>query len=170
MDDKHKVCVAVKATLRPGRARRFRSTPSAKVLRSYGGLSIAKGGPSLATADVALSFDRAFAELKGVEPVHIARSFYKNLARRAADLNRWPIRNHFTSTVEENTARIKRERTVLLQSRYEHPLKAALSPLVWSAEKGRPIANSLFTGPLRQQRELASNAIEKAATGPGLHE
>lgn len=129
-----------------------------------------KGGPSLATADVALSFDRAFAELKGVEPVHIARSFYKNLARRAADLNRWPIRNHFTSTVEENTARIKRERTVLLQSRYEHPLKAALSPLVWSAEKGRPIANSLFTGPLRQQRELASNAIEKAATGPGLHE
>lgn len=87
----------------------------------WGAIKRKGGGPSLATADVALSFDRAFAQLKGVEPVHMARSFYKNLARRAADLNRWPTRNHFTSTVEEDTARIKRERTALLQGRYEHP-------------------------------------------------
>lgn len=105
------------------------------------------GGPCLTRSDTLLSHDRALAQLNGTAPVFLSREFYRRLESQAKDLTRWSY-DHRNESEEEREARLKTKRKEILAKRYTHAYKAALSPLVWSSESGRPCANALFVAPL----------------------
>lgn len=106
-------------------------------------------GPSTEDRYAELSLDRAFAQLNGTAPVHFARAFYNGRKERASRVGSWLwSREQENEDATSRDARYKADRIRIMAATYEHEIKALLSPLIWSQEKNRSVANALFTAPL----------------------
>ncbi|MBG6083071.1 hypothetical protein [Rubrivivax gelatinosus] len=117
---------------------------NAKRTRGKGGVPGVKGDgkPSLFHhAMVAeLSLNRMFDELAGVGPFG-RRRFYKAQNENIKWECRW---------LDVDKAAAKRKE--IASRRYEHPAKAVLSPLIWSAAHRRSFAQAVFAAPVRAHK------------------
>lgn len=121
-----------------------------------------ESGPCLSEESVELSLNRALGELLGTDTRWLRATHNKDLRKRAAEVANFPWRHserYRELKGEDRAAAMKAERKAILATPYVHPYRAQLSPLVWSAEKGRPVANATFVAPL-----LSKSVASKDAT------
>lgn len=130
-----------------------------------------RAGPSLAETSVELSFDRALGELLGTDTRWLRASHNKGLRNRAAKVGDffWRTGRDDKLQGEDRAAAMKADRKAILATPYVHPYRAQLSRLVWSGEKGRPVANAVFVAPLMMKPSSSQAAsVEADAAQPSL--
>lgn len=110
-----------------------------------------KNTQPLRTEKVELSLNRAFDELMGASIRGPKREFYRHLVERIKDAKRWG----WNEKAEAVEAKVK----ALRAERYVHKTRAIACPLVWSAERGRSVANTHFVHPLRANERIAPTSL-----------